>query len=213
MGDQATEIEALYRRCVPLRQRFQDAALRSVPTPKVVEQAGRLGLPVTQELAQVSEGDLAFAFDLSVYTAPPGRSRAIDRMARQQRAAQGEAGLVLSALTSAWFSIFRVLGPHPDTGLLLEDVLLGGQVWVVDEALAESAAPGTVLASRLGRVRGFAITCGVAATLDDAILAGFRNVLSEAGVPAGDLVVDPRFATLIYQRALGFHIADAFSVL
>jgi hypothetical protein len=212
MGDHAAEIEGLYRRCALLRQRFQDAALRSVPVPKVVEQAGRLGLPVTQELAQVSEGDLSFAFDLSVYTAPPGRSRAIDRVARGQRAAQGEAALVLSALTSAWFSVFRVLGPHPEAGLLLEDVLLGGQVWALDEALAESAAPGTILASRIGRVRGFAVTCGVVAVLDEAMLAGFRGVLSAADVPVGDMVADPRFATLIYQRALGFHIEDALGL-
>ena len=204
-----SEIEAFYRRCAALRQRFQDAALRSVPRPKLVEQAERLGLPAAAEMAQISEGDLAFVFDLAVHTAPPGRSRAIERVARQHRHAQSEAGLVLDALTHAWFSVFAVAGPHPEAGLLLEDRLLGGEVWVLDEALAESATPGTVLATRLGRVRGFAVTCGVVAPLDEAILAGLRRVMAGAGVPAAEMAADPRFATLIYQRALGFHIDEA----
>lgn len=210
--ERAKEIEALYRRCAALRQRFQDTALRSVPPQKVQEQAERLGLPVGAELAQVSDWELHFAFDLAVYTALPGRSRAIDRVARQHRRAEGEAALVLRALETAWFSVFRVLGPHPDAGLLLEDTLLGGEVWVLDDLLAETAAPGTVMASRIGRVRGFCITCGVVATLDEAILAGFRQVLSASGVPAAAMAAEPRFALLIYQRVLGLHPGDGFGV-
>jgi hypothetical protein len=213
MSETVKEIEEFYRRCAVLRRRFQDAALRSVPTAKVAEQAERLGLPVREDMAQVSEGDLAYAFDLAVHTAPPGRSRAIERVARQQsRAAAGDevAPLVLRALVGAWFSVFRVLGSHPESGLILEDALLGGEVWVVDEALAESAAPGTVLAARLGRVHGFAITCGVVAGLDEMILAGFRQVIAQSGLPATELLADPRFATLVYQRAIGFHFDDGF---
>ncbi|MBX6744394.1 MAG: hypothetical protein IRY87_20350 [Acetobacteraceae bacterium] len=209
-GDTGKEIEALYRRCAGLRRGFQEAALRSVPLPKLREAAERLGLPVASELAQVSEGDLAFAFDLAVYSAPPGRSRAIDRVARPRRAMQDEAALVLDALTHSWFSVFRSLGPHPEAGLLLEDALLGGEVWVVDEALAEFSGPGAVLAMRLGRLRGFAMTCGPVVPLDEPILAGFRQILAEAPLPAAEMTADPRFATLIYQRALGFQIEDAF---
>src|SRR5690349_2756790 len=122
MDETAREIEESYRRCAELRRRLQEAALRSVPVAKVAEHAERLGLPVREDMAQISEGDLAYAFDLAVHTAPPGRPRAIERMAaRQGRTAAGEeAGLVLRALVHAWFSVFRVLGPHPDAGLLLE---------------------------------------------------------------------------------------------
>lgn len=210
MSEATREIEEFYRRCAVLRRRFQDAALHSVPMAKVAEQAERLGLPVREDMAQVSEGDLAYALDLAVHTAPPGRSRAIERVARQGRTMAGDeaAPLVLRALVGAWFSAFRVLGPHPETGLILEDALLGGEVWVVDEALAESAAPGTVLAARIGRVRGFAITCGVVAGLDEMVLAGFRQAIVRSGVPAAELLADPRFATLVYQRALGLHFGE-----
>jgi hypothetical protein len=210
MSETARDIEEFYRRCAALRRRFQDTALRSVPVPKVAEEAERLGLPVREDMAQVSEGDLAYAFDLAVHTSPPGRPRAIERVARHNRAAGDEAALVLRALVGAWFSVFRVLGPHPEAGLLLEDALLGGEVWVVDEALAESAAPGTVLGTRLARVRGFAITCGVVVGLDEAVLAGFRQVMARSGVLASELLADPRFARLIYQRALGFQSGDGF---
>lgn len=211
-GDTGKEIEALYRRCAALRRGFQEAALRSVPLPKLREEAEGLGLPVASEMAQVSEGDLAFAFDLAIYSAPPGRSRAIDRVARQRRTAQDEAALVLDALTHAWFSVFRTLGPHPEAGLLLEDALLGGEVWVVDEALAEFSGPGAVLAMRLGRVRGFAMICGPLVPLDEPILAGFRQVLAEAPLPAAEMTAEPRFARLIYERALGFQVGDAFGL-
>jgi hypothetical protein len=209
-GDTGKEIEALYRRCAALRQGFQEAALRSVPLPKLREWAEQLGLPVTSEMAQVSEGDLAFAFDLAVYSVAPGRSRAIDRVARQRRTAQDEAALVLDALTHSWFSLFRGLGPHPEAGLLLEDALLGGEVWVVDEALAEFGGPGTVLAMRLGRVRGFAMACGPVVPLDELVLAGFRQIMTGTPLQAVEMTADPRFARLIYERALGFQIGDGF---
>ncbi len=203
--DDAREFEALYRRCAAHRMRFQQAALQSVPVPKVLEHAARLGLAVHGgELAQVPEGDLHYAFDLAVHSAPPGRSRAIDRIAhRQARSAEGEAALVLRALETAWFSVFRVVGRHRLAGLVVQDALLGGEVWLVDDGLTETAEEGGVIAARVGRVRGFAITCGVVAGLDEMVLAGFRKVFAEAGVAPAEMTADPHFATMIYQRALG----------
>ena len=58
---------------------------------------------------------------------------------------------------------------------MLEDALLGGEVWVVDEGLSEVAELGAVVATRLGRVAGYAITCGVTAVLDEDALAGIRG--------------------------------------
>jgi hypothetical protein len=204
----ADEIADLQRRCVAARQRFQELAVRSVPLAKLRERAERLGLPVGEEMAQVSEGDLAFAFDLAIYLAPPGRSRAIDRVARQHARLTTEAALVLNGLTRSWFSIFRVLGPHPETGLLLEDALLGGEVWVVDEVLAEGASePGTVVATRLARVAGFAITCAVASVLEERLLAGFRAVIDRGEVEAADLAAEPRLAEACWMHALGFRVS------
>jgi hypothetical protein len=206
-----SELMATCRHCAALRKRMQDAALHSVPRQMVQAHAERLGLPVGEELAQIPDHELHFAFDLAIHTAPMGRSRPIDRLGRQYQGQEGsEATLVLRALQSTWFSVFRVIDSHPEAGLVLEDALLGGEAWVLDEALTENAAPGTILGLRVGRVRGFAMTTGVVACLDEAMLAGVRHTLAEANLPAAEMTADPRFALLIYRRALGIRLSDAF---
>lgn len=205
MAQSADEIREFYGRCAAARQRFQQMAVQATPRPKLEEQAKKLGLPVGEELAQLDEGELAYAFDLAIYTAPPGRSRAIDRVARQHASLKTEAVLVLNGLTHSWLSVFRVVGPHPEMGLVLEDMLLGGEVWVMDEVLEELGQPETVFAARVARVWGFAITCGVVARLDEMMLAGFRGVIAEGGIDPATLTEDPRFARAMWQRALGFH--------
>lgn len=198
------ELKDAWQRHAAARQRFQEMALQAMPPAKVMEFAKRLGMPVDQDMAQVGEAELAYAFDLAIYSAPPGRSRAIDRVARQHARLRGEAVLVLNALSSAWFSVFQVVGTHPDGGLLLEDALLGGEVWVVDEGLSEVAEPGAVVATRLGRVIGYAITCGVTAVLDEAALMGIRSAAQRGGVALSELAGEPRFIEGIWRRALGF---------
>ncbi|MBK1659485.1 hypothetical protein [Paracraurococcus ruber] len=201
------EIRDFYARCAAARLRLQDLAVRATPKEKVLDQMRRLGLTLDQEMGQVSDEELAFAFDLAIHTAPPGRSRAIDRVAKQHARLPGEGALVLNALTHAWVSIFRVLDRHPEEGLILEDALLGGEVWLVDQNIAETAPPGTVIASRIGRVAGFCISCGVVAHLDESRLAGVRGTLERSGLPAADLLADPRFAAMMWQDGLGFRIA------
>ena len=204
MSDTGDILKDAWHRNAQARQRLQELAVRSVPVPKVMEYAKRLGLEVDRELAQVGDAELAYAFDLAIYAALPGRSRAIDRVARQHARLRGEAAAVLNALTASWFSVFRVLGTHPDTGWLLEDVLLGGEVWVVDLGLSENVEQGSVFATRLGRVAGYAITCGVMAVLDEAILANIRGAASHAGFDPGELASDVRFTESLWRRALGF---------
>ncbi|WP_149537710.1 hypothetical protein [Siccirubricoccus phaeus] len=206
MAMSAEEIRETYARCAAARQRLQELAVRATPREKIREQIQRLGLSLDEEMGQNSAEELAYAFDLAIYTAPPGRSRAIDRVARQHARLPGEAALVLNALTRSWLSIFRVLDRHPEEGLVLEDALLGGEIWLVDQNLAETAPPGTVLASRVGRVLGFAITTGVVALLDEGMLAAMLGTLRQGGVEGAALAEDPRFARAMWQRALGFHV-------
>lgn len=200
------EVRDLYGRCAMARKRLQELALRAVPRERVMEEMRRLGLSLDAEMGQVSEEEFAYAFDLAIYTAPPGRSRAIDRTARQHARLPGEAALVLNALSHSWLSVFRVLDRHSEEGLIAEDTLLGGEVWLVDQGLAEAAAAGSILASRVGRVQGFCITCGVVAMLDEERLAGIRGVLGRSGVTAEALVEDPRFARMMWQDGLGSRI-------
>ncbi|MBL6078020.1 hypothetical protein JMJ56_08385 [Belnapia sp. T18] len=198
------DLRAAWTRHAAARQRFLEMAAHVVPPAKLAEQARRLGLQLDRELAQVGEEELAYAIDLAIYAAPPGRSRAIDRIARQHARLTTEAALVLNALSHAWLSIFRVEDNHPDAGLLLEDTLLGGQVWVLDEGLAEAAEPGSIVATRLGRVHGYAITTGVHLVLDEPALASIREVLARGGLAPAELLEDTRFTEGLWRRALGF---------
>lgn len=205
MGMSAEEIWAFHRRCGALRLRFQTMAAQSLPPAKLREHCKALGLPVEEELYQTHDGELAFAMDLAVYTAPPGRSRAIDRVAKQYGGRAGEeSALVLNALSRAWLSLFRVLGPHPEAGLLLEDLVLGGEVWVVDEALAAHAQPGAVLGIRLGRVCGFAITCGVVAVLDPAMANEVQREVGDDRDLAEALLTSPRFVRGLWLLGMGY---------
>jgi hypothetical protein len=198
------DLRAAWARHAAARQRFLEMAAHALPPAKLSEQARRLGLQLDRELAQVGEDELAYAIDLAIYSAPPGRSRAIDRIARQHARLTTEAALVLNALTHAWLSIFRVEDTHPDAGLLLEDTLLGGQIWVLDEGLAEAAEPGSIVATRLGRVRGYAITTGVHLVLDEPTLASIREALNRGGLAPAELLDNPRFTEGLWRRALGF---------
>ena len=201
----AEELWEFYRRCATLRMRFQTQAAQSLPPGKLREHCKALGLPVDEELYQVNDAELAYAFDLAVYQAPPGRSRAIDRIAKQYAGREGEeSALVLNALSRSWLSLFQVIGPHPEAGLLLEDLVLGGEVWVLDESLAEHAAPGAVLGIRLGRVCGFAITCGVVAVLDPAMATEVQREVGGDRDLAEELLGNLRFVRGLWLLGLGY---------
>ena len=118
----------------------------------------------------------------------------------------GEAALVLNGLSRSWLSVFQVQAPHPEAGFILEDAMLGGEAWVVDEALADQAEPGTVLATRLARVNGFAITCGVVAVLDETMLARLHQLVRGGEIDPAELVGEPRFAERMWLHALGSRV-------
>ena len=203
------ELLAMHDACAAARRRILDAAVRELPPAQVMRAAAELGLPPLDALAQVPEDDLAFAVDLALHRAVPGRARPLDQMIRRQaRRAQGEALLTLRALETSWFSAFRVLGPHPETGLLVEDAVLGGEAWVVDGVLEGFAEPGTILAARLGRVHGFCMTSGVAAGLEEAMLAALQAAVAESGLEPAEMMGEPRVAVLAFRQAVGLGVRD-----
>jgi hypothetical protein len=203
------ELQELHDACARARRRLLDGAIRDLTAAQVMRAAGEIGLPPADELAQVAEDDLAFAVDLALHRASPGRGRPLDQMVRRMlRRAQGESLLVLRALETSWFSIFRVLGPHPDAGILVEDAMLGGEAWVLDGVIDGLAEPGQVVAARLGRVQGFCLTSGVATGLDEAMLDGLRAAMVGQGLDAAEMMADPRVAALAWKQAVGLGVRD-----
>src|SRR3954468_19104420 len=76
------ETLARYRGLREINKRHQTEAVRFVPHAALVDQARRIGLAIGKTLVADSIDELTLAFDLALYTAPPGRSRGIERYAR-----------------------------------------------------------------------------------------------------------------------------------
>jgi hypothetical protein len=199
-----------YRQLRAIGMRHHSAAMKLLARPAIIEHARHLGLTAGQTLVANSEEELTLMFDLAIYTARVGRSRAIDRYAKASHLpADSDDRLMLEAMCRARFSIWRIAGRHDICGLVVNDLLREAQVWLVDEALELSGAAGICFASRLCEADQFAMTSGVVVPVDLPIL---QDVLTDGLAcrytdPAlvGD---DPRFATAVYRAAIDAGVID-----
>jgi hypothetical protein len=73
---------------------------------------------------------------------------------------------VLKALCEARFSWFRTVGRRPPFGVLIEDVLRGGELWLLDEGLERTMQPGHFFATRVAPIEDFVMTCGLIVPFD-----------------------------------------------
>jgi hypothetical protein len=120
---------------------------------------------------------------------------------------------VLAALRNTRFSLVRVRGRHAGAGVRLEDLLRGGEAWLVDVNLEATARPGAVLAMRLATPDVFAISCGVAVPIDKDTLAEILDVLTDGGAidDLAPLADEPLFAQTVYQLALELGLTASVS--
>ncbi|MDB5555693.1 MAG: hypothetical protein JWL86_5677 [Rhizobium sp.] len=206
-----------YRRYSNLRKDIQMDALGHVSQSSFLGYAKQIGLSDGKVLFTDDEIELTLAYDLAVYTAPAGRSRAIDRCAKKRLSAVPlpDEMLVLRALQASQFSIFCVIGRCEPAGVLFEDLLRGGTVVVLDEGLEQSVEPHEIFVMRVAPFDGFAITCGAIVPINSEIFDAFADVLtadvSEAGLAA--LADDRRFAASLYQCAISFGMTDFVAYL
>src|SRR5262245_66602065 len=80
----------------------------------MLQQARRLGLAQGRTLILDDMEEMSYVFDLAIYTAPPRRSRAIDRYARSAQFPPGsDEALLVEAMGAARFWIL-ILGRRAD---------------------------------------------------------------------------------------------------
>lgn len=199
------EVLTRYRHLRAISTRHHTEAMNFFSRPALLEQARHLGLAVGETLAAESFDELTLAFDLAMYTARPGHSRAIDRYAA--RAAQLQPGsselVVLEAMRQARFSVWRVERRHEVVGLVVRDLLRQDEVWLVDEALERSAPEGMVAAMRLCTPDAFAMTCGVIVPVDRGLIEEvLAEVLPRVRGSPDRVANDRRFATAVYRTAV-----------
>ena len=194
-----------YRRYSDLRKDIQTTALENIPASKLLAHAKRIGLSDGKVLFTDDDVELTLVFDLALYTAPAGRTRAIDRCARKRlKVSAPDEALVLQGLQASRFSIFRVIGRCEPAGVLLEDLMRGGTTPLLDEGLEQSAMPGEVFAMRVAPIEGFVITCGAVVPLNIETFKEMIDFLTD-GVPDAELAAladGRRFAASLYELAI-----------
>src|SRR6266436_1771256 len=199
-----------YRRYSDLRKEIQSAALGNVSESSFLAHAKRIGLSDGRVIFADDESELTLVYDLALYAAQPGRTRAIDRCARKRlTAARPDEALVLQALQASRFSIFRVIGRGEPAGVLLEDLMRGGTVPLLDEGLERSAKPDKVFAMRVAPIEDFVITCGAAVPMDFETFEGIIEFLTDGDAELAVLADRWRFAASRYELAIQLELMSS----
>jgi hypothetical protein len=199
------DILSRYRRYRDIRTDIQTTALENIQRSNFLAHAKRIGLSDGKVLFTDSTVELTLAFDLALYTAKAGRTRAIDRCARRRlRVSTPNEAVVLEGLVASRFSIFRAIGWGEPAGVLLEDLMRGGTISLLDEGLEQSAKPGAVFAMRVAPIEDFAMTCGVVVPISIEIFEEIVDFLTDGAPDAGlaALADDWRFAASLYELAI-----------
>lgn len=198
-----------YRQLRAVGVHLHHGAMRYVGRRAILEHAQRLGLAFGETLVMDDDEEMAMVFDLALYTAKDGRSRAIDRYAKAiSVGADTNDALMLDAMRRARFSLWRIERRHDATGFIVMDVLravrnrVNGPIvtsaefetWLVDEAFEKFGLEGLSFAARLCEPEDFAMTSGVVVPVEAGLIAGvppsyFRD----------NRIADPRLATAIYR--------------
>jgi len=111
-----------YRNLRAICTRHHTAAVKFLAQPAIMESARRLGLTAGQVLIADSTEELTLVFDLAIYTAKEGRTRAIDRYVKAAKLPAGSDEMrMLEAMCRARFSIWRIERRHDTCGLIVTD--------------------------------------------------------------------------------------------
>ncbi len=167
---------ARYRQLREISKRHHHDILKLISGDAMLQQARRLGLAQGRTLILDDMEEMSYVFDLAIYTAPPRRSRAIDRYARSAQLPPGsDEALMLEAMRAARFAILILGRRHDAAGVIATDLFRRTDVWLVDIGLEASLEEGAMMATRLYTPEQFSMTAGVNVPFD---LALSRDYLS-----------------------------------
>jgi hypothetical protein len=205
------DVIARYRHVREISKQINDGLMDLVPRSAIIRHARKLHLTFGRTLILDSVDQMAFLFDLAIYTAPPERTRAIDRYARTARFEPGsDVARVLSAMRNARFTACIVKRRHEIAGLVMGDVLRRTEFWLVDEGLEQTVADGDTLVTRVFTPDAFSVTCGVMMPVDLEIMTSvFYEVVPRLNHHTIDQICqDRRFAETIYRTAMAHGVMD-----
>jgi hypothetical protein len=205
------EVIGRYRQVREISRQINDGLRKLVPRSAIIKHARKLDLTFGRIMLLDSVDQMAFLFDLAIYTAPPERTRAIDRYARTARFQAGsDEARVFEAMRNARFAACMVKRRHEIAGLVMGDVLRRTEFWLVDEGLERTLADGDTLVTRVFVPDAFSVTCGVAMPVDFGIMTSvFYEVVPRLNHHTIEQICqDRRFAETIYRTAMAHGIMD-----
>ncbi len=199
-----SEVLARYHRLRGIGKRHHSNVMDFLSKDAILRHARRLGLAEGKTLVLDSMDELNLAVDLAIYTAPPGRSRAIDRYASSARFAQAsEEALMLEAMRDARFAILLVQRGHPSVGLIVTDLFRKIDLWLVDEGLEKSLPVGAAFATRYYAPEPFVMTAGVGVPVGRvALVRAIESTPGQTRKPHVEAIDDRRFAEAVYRGAI-----------
>jgi hypothetical protein len=198
------ELLARYRNLRRITGDLLCRALDLVSDDALLHQARRLGL-ASRDFVFADDDEMRYVYDLVVHTAPPDRSRAVDRLAHATRfAPESDEALMLRAMRNSQFAVLRVERRDDVAGLIVSDSVRQKEFWLVDEGMEATASDGAAYAMRIYTPDVFSITAGTGVACDRELLEDALDLVPQLGRKrnAETAADDRRFAEAIYRIAL-----------
>lgn len=172
-------------------------------SPQRIDEIGaKLAPPVTLSIASpgFSAAVMALVADLSLFTAPLGRSTALERYAKATTLSAGSIEVTaLTAMVGHRFRLFEIVEVRADGVHQVRDRLSGEALTVITFGMARIAGPGERLAGRLVATANLHILLSGCAVLDEEGLAVVRPWLARDG---RSIANPARCAEAVYRWAV-----------
>jgi hypothetical protein len=210
------DLLARYLHLREISKRLHHEALKSISGDALLSQARRLGLAQGKTLMLEDMDEMYYVYDLAIYTAPPDRSRAIDRYARSAKfEARSDERLMLEAMQASQFAILLIEQRHDPVGLIATDILRNSKVWLLDVGLESTMDDGELIATRLLTPGPFSMTAGVNVPFEIEMLEQVCMLMPQrmASNKLGRIAEDRRFAEAVYKVGLADGIMDRLAYL
>jgi len=144
------DILARYLHLREISKKIHHDVLKCISPDALLNHARRLGLAQGKTLLLDDMDEMYYVYDLAIYTAPPDRSRAIDRYAKSARfEAQSDEGLMLDAMRRSQFAILLIEQRHDVVGVIATDIIRNSRIWLLDVGIESSMADGDMIATRV----------------------------------------------------------------
>jgi hypothetical protein len=152
---------------------------KTVSRSEMNEGGKRLGILDGDVLLLDSEDEIAVLMDYCLHDVRRYGVTPIQRYLQSNPPPEGsDEWVLLQALTRSWFSVFAVKSTEPGVGVQLEDLLRGGECFIVDVSFGQTASAGMVMAMRVMEADGITMTTGAALPMGR-MTAAMRRRLAE----------------------------------